>query len=238
MSPSTERPLPPPVQVQSESPSGIPNSEDPFNLSTEFQGGDSGHSFETFSNLTEPQPGEPLNPEAEAALGDVAQVIGEESERADSPAMPNGETVPPLLPAIGFSEEKTKKYLVETFEWLAERFDSSHWLLTENQADMLAGPTAELLGGIWTKLSVVLPDALVSFPGATAFLLAFSWVIVPKAAQQMAISRARRTGQNPKATQPGPKGPVAVPRRGEVHAADFVPAVAASGDSDFQVTGE
>lgn len=211
------------------------NPDDPFNLAAEFQSlPDGATPSAVSSNLTEPKPGEPLSAEAEAALRDLPGAVGDEPE-ADGGEP--GEDPASLMPSISFSEVKTRKYLVETFDWLAERFDSGHWKLTENQADMLAGPTAELLGGVWTKLSVILPDALVSVPGATAFLLAASWVVVPKAAQQMAISKARRAGQN---TQPRRPGPVAVPRRpAPAHPGDGPPPEATIGnDTDFHVTGD
>lgn len=176
-------------------------------------------------NLTEPRPGEPLSDEAERGLADVPASIDDEPEHKvrwpDGPAgsdeLPDdAETAASLLPKINFNESKVRKFLIEAFDTLANRFKSAHWKLTDNQADMLSGPTAELMGGIYTKLSVHLPDALVGTPGATAFLLAVAFVVAPKVAQQMAISRARSQGASEETTRrPGPV-PAQARRQGPV----------------------
>jgi len=123
------------------------------------------------------------------------------------------EEIAALMPDITFDPVKVRRYLIEIFDWAAVKFDSAHWKLTETQSDMLAEPTAQLLGGIWTNLSKFLPDILTSTPGATAFMLACSFVVAPKVAQQMAISRMRRQGFNHQRKKPA--GPVAVPHRTE-----------------------
>ncbi len=113
------------------------------------------------------------------------------------------------MPSITFQAEQVRRVLVEGFDWLADRFDSDHWKLTDNQADMLAGPTSALLGGVWSKLAAHLPDMLVAMPGATAFVFAASVVIVPKVGQQMAISRERK--RDGRAPQPQMHRPVQRP---------------------------
>lgn len=224
-------PLPPPVPVEA----AAPPSSDPFNLEAEFQSGAASADFSASSSTsTEPRPGEPLTAEAEAQLADLPAIGGEADDPGGPADVPGAD--PALIKPIAFNEAKVRKYLVETFDWLADRFDSEHWCLTDNQAEMLAGPTAELLGGVWTKISVILPDALANFPGATAFLVAFSFVVVPKAAQQMAISRARKSG---KKVAEMPRRPVGVPHRGPAPPPEPPPAPgSASGDADFHVTGD
>lgn len=105
-----------------------------------------------------------------------------------------------MIPAITFNPAKVRAYLEEGFDWLAEKFDSGHWRLTEKQADMLAEPTAELLGGVWTKVAEYLPELLTSTPGATAFVFACAFVLGPKIGQQVAISRQKKTAQAPRAS--------------------------------------
>lgn len=187
------------------------------------------------SSISEPEPGEPLSAESEKLLA------GETEDDAPEDGGVAAASAPVvLMPPILFSAEKTEKVLVEIFDWLAERFDSEHWKLTENQASMLGGPTAELLGGVWTKLAEKLPDILVNTPGAATFLLAVTVVVVPKTAQQIALSRARKQGREPK--KPQPRGPVSVPNRRQTRPVEFnpadVPAAEPAGMSDFEVSGE
>lgn len=195
-------PLPAPIPLDAI------NSADPFDLTAEFQNSEppaSAVSSATSSTSDEPEPGEPLSDEQEERLADLP---GAEATDRDDPD--EADAVASLLPSISFHEKQVRSVLVEGFDWLAGRFDSTHWKLTENQADMLAGPTAQLLGGVWTKLAVMLPDAMVSTPGATALLFAATVVVGPKIAQQMAISRQRRQGTRPEQPRRAP-GPVPVP---------------------------
>jgi len=118
-----------------------------------------------------------------------------------------------MIPDINFDPVKVQRVLEEIFDWLAERFDSAHWKLTERQADMLGEPTAQLLTGVWQKLSLYLPDVLTVTPGATAFLFACTFVVGPKLAQQMAITRSRRQGAAQPQRKSASPGPVPVQPR-------------------------
>lgn len=210
-------------------------SSDPFSLGPVFQGEADGSALSPNSSISEPEPGEPLSDESEKLLAGETEDAAPENDSDAAPAAPVI-----LMPPILFSAEKTEAVLVEIFDWLADRFDSEHWKLTENQAAMLGEPTAQLLGGVWTKLAERLPDILVNTPGAAAFLLAVTVVVVPKTAQQIAISRARKQGRAPqKQQQPRP---VAVPNRRPAPRTEFNPADApvpdAGGANDFVVTGD
>lgn len=220
-------PLPPPVEVP-----GVPlaNSSDPFQLGPMFQSDLDGPPS-AISSTSEPKPGEPLPPESEAML---AGEEGGPGGAADVSAPASD-----LVPTIAFSTAKTEKVLVEIFDWLAERFESDHWKLSDNQASMLGEPTAQLLGGVWTKLSEKLPDILTSTPGATAFLFACTVVVVPKAAQQVAVSRARRQGNSPAGPAKSARGPVPVQPRRPAPGDNFNSAdVPMASGGDFMVPGD
>ena len=189
-----------------------------------FQSGD-GQTRSAISS-TEPQPGEPLSPEAEALLAGEADDPGGPADLSASAGAVD------LVPSIIFSTQKTEAVLVEIFDWLAGVFDSEHWKLSANQVSMLGEPTAQLLGGVWSKLSEKLPDILTQTPGATAFLLACTIVVVPKAAQQVAVSRARRQGRPAPRRAGGGPAPVQPIRPSDP---DAVPTVAGN---DFMVTGD
>jgi hypothetical protein len=157
---------------------------------------------------------EPLSAEAERLLAAVPETIGDGPAEAIDPnagaqqGTESGDAIAALMQQIAFEPQDVQDQLSEFFEWLAERFKSDHWKLTERQARMLGKPAAQLLNSVWTKLQAILPDILArwcdSTPGATAFLLASGIVVVPKIGKQIAISRAR-AGANAaaKMVQPG-----------------------------------
>jgi len=158
---------------------------------------------------------EPLSAEAERILRAVPDVIGEDPA-GDDPrlgATIDEDPVAALMAQVAFEPQDVQDVIAETFDWLAERFASDHWRLTDRQARMLGRPSAQLLNSLWTKLSNYLPEILSrwceSTPGATAFLLAAGMVITPKVMQQVSISRERARNTSP--LQPGPK-PVPVPK--------------------------
>jgi hypothetical protein len=154
----------------------------------------------SFSIGTEPKPGEPLNADAERILAAVPEKIDAETgEDAAEPPFGESESadiLSDLMPKIDFDSREVQDVLEEAFDWMAERFDSAHWKLTERQSRMLGKPTAQLLGSLYAKLSNYLPEILSrwcdSTPGAMAFILASAVVVAPKVAQQVVVSRERR----------------------------------------------
>jgi hypothetical protein len=175
-----------------------------------------------------------LPPEAERLLSDVPEsvggvfVAGEKLDHEETAAMAGalGGMSPEFLQGlISFSEEDVRGVLEEGFDFLAERFNSEHWKLTERQSRMLGRPTTELLSSLWTKLSFLLPDQLMqwcsSTPGLAGFVLVSSIVIGPKVAQQWSITRQRKS--LPREPRRGGAGPVPVSQRaagpvGEINA--------------------
>lgn len=162
--------------------------------------------------------GSNLSPEAEARLDSIPDVIGgaaaspeavrisESSDSADIAA---------LLDAVAFEEEDVRETVEEFFDFLAERFRSEHWRLTERQSRMLGRPAAQLANAIWAKLKLRIPDILArwcdSTPGATAFLMAAGIVVVPKVMTQVRLSRGKgRTADRP---QPQPRAGEPEPRK-------------------------
>jgi hypothetical protein len=152
-------------------------------------------------------------------LASVPDVIGDDPADAGSGALGASETdeaIAALMAQVAFEPQDVQDVVAETFDWLAERFRSDHWKLSERQARMLGRPTAQLLNSLWAKLSNYIPDILARWcedtPGATAFLLACGMVVGPKVMQQMSISRARSLDKS--RPLPGtPQGPKPEPQR-------------------------
>jgi hypothetical protein len=144
--------------------------------------------------------GESITPEKQTQLNAVPDVIGDEAKpdaSASAEAMDSGAAaMVSVLDGLVFSEQDVADTLTELFSWLADKFGSDHWLLSERQQRMLGGPTAQVVNASWVKLREKLPDILArwceSTPGATAFLMAFGIVVVPKAMKQMKLSRERK----------------------------------------------
>lgn len=129
-----------------------------------------------------------------------------------------GEAVSELMAMVAFEPQDVQDTLTEFFDWMAERFESDHWKLTERQQRMMGRPTAMMLNSLWGKLQRLLPDILARWceqtPGATAFILACGIVVVPKVGKQIGISRERRqskprVAEMPKRT-PSPRVPEVV----------------------------
>ena len=152
------------------------------------------------SSISEPRPGAPLSDEAERLLRSVPESISEaEPEPEARPGIVFAETdegaIADLLPDISFDPAEVAGVLEESFDWLAEKFDSAHWKLTERQSRMLAKPTAELLGSLYMKIGAFLPAILLGWceatPGLMGFLLTSGIVVGPKVAVQFQLSRSR-----------------------------------------------
>lgn len=132
-----------------------------------------------------------------------------------------------LASAITFEEQDVRELLEEGFAWLAEKFESEHWRLTERQSRMIGRPGAQLASSLWMKVCQFLPEWLMraaeTTPGLAGFVLASGIVVGPKVMRQMALSKTRKVrdaGQVQQPVQPraagptpirqGPVGPIAV----------------------------
>ena len=209
------RPLPAPVPVAGTEAASRPPQ---MNLEGIFppNGAGSSAASDPSSNLTEPRPGEDLPPESEALLGEI--VDGDEPEEIDPAASSEASVLSGMMPDIAFDEEDVRAVLEESFAWLADKFDSGHWNLTERQSRMLGKPTAELLSGLYMRLREFLPDILLAWcdatPGLMGVLIAGSIVVVPKVKTQVALSMQKKrqpkrvTEMRPR-TSPAVPGPVA-----------------------------
>ena len=200
------------------------------------------------SSVSEPAPGEPLNVESERLLSDIPQTIGDqggaaetlnEEESAAALGALAGMDPAFLQGLISFDESDVRAALEEGFDFLAERFDSGHWKLTERQSRMLGRPTAQLLSTLWTKLSFLLPDQLAkwcaSTPGLAGFVLTSAIVIGPKVAQQWSVSRQRRSlPEQPKRNTPGPVPVAPRPQAGPVGAINANPPEMIPTDHNFE----
>jgi hypothetical protein len=133
-------------------------------------------------------------------LRSVPESIGEaEPEPEARPgihfAESDAEGLADLFPDIHFDPAEVGGVLEEAFDWIAERFESEHWKLSERQSRMLAKPTAELLGSLYLKLGSLLPSILMRWceatPGLMGFILTSGIVIGPKVAVQFNLSRSR-----------------------------------------------
>lgn len=195
------------------------DSSDPFNLGPVFpQETDHPRNSQTTSASSsaerEPKPGEPLSAEAEKLLADLAAADDDGPEDGEAPEGAALEPVPES--SIEFDAETVREVLEESFGWLADRFDSDHWRLTERQSRMLTRPTTQLLGSVWTHIRRMLLMRLERWsettPGLMDFALIFGIVVAPKVTKQIAITRERR---NPRARRVTEKnaGPQPVPAR-------------------------
>jgi hypothetical protein len=167
---------------------------------------------------------EGLSPESERLLAGVRGSIGSASEDEPGSTGEDAEAVAGLMAMVAFEPEDVQDTVCEFFEWLAVRFESDHWKLTDRQARMMGRPTAQLLNSLWARLQAVLPDILARWceqtPGATAFILACGIVVVPKVGKQIAISRERRKAKP--FVEPAPRPQPVPPRASDKPAGGFV----------------
>jgi hypothetical protein len=217
--PAGPRPLPAPLPVAGAESTSRPNGQ--MNLDGIFPPNAAGSSaqFDPSSNLTEPKPGEELPPESEALLGEIEGAGTGEAGSSAAESAGDVEVLGAMMPDIAFDEQDVRAVLEESFAWLAEKFDSGHWNLTERQSRMLGKPTAELLSGLYMRIREFLPGVLLDWcdatPGLMGVLIAGSIVIVPKVKTQVQLSmqkkrQPKRVTQMPR-TSPMPPGPVSGP---------------------------
>jgi hypothetical protein len=184
------------AEVQPEKPAGLgslfQSSPNPTLPSPSVSDGGSA----TSSNSS---PDGELSPEAERLLSSVPESIGDVQDgpgAGSADVQANDNPVAALMAAVAFEEQDVQDTLGEIFEWMADRFKSDHWELSERQARMLGRPTAQLLNSLWAKLQNKLPDILSRWmddtPGAAAFFLACGIVLAPKITKQYAISKDRK----------------------------------------------
>ncbi len=166
---------------------------------------------------------DPLPPEAEARLDQIPDHIGDSDPAASprltiteaDPAADDISDVTALIEMVGaFEEQDVREELEELFAFLADRFESEHWLLTERQSRMLSRPATQMANSIWAKLRGRLPEFLAkwceSTPGAAGFLFACGVIVVPKVMTQRRLSKkAARTvtaqPQQSTAERPAPR---------------------------------
>jgi hypothetical protein len=126
------------------------------------------------------------------AVPDRISGDGEQTEQAPAGQIEKDD-FSALLEMVAFEEQDVRDLLEEAFEWMADKFGSDHWKLSERQSRMLGRPTVMLMNSIWLKLRERLPDVLTrwceSTPGAAAFITACGIVVVPKVMKQVSLSR-------------------------------------------------
>jgi hypothetical protein len=144
---------------------------------------------------------EKLSDESERLLSHVPEKIGGEADDPGGPADTPGNSqlvddpIVALMAQVAFETQDVQDVIAEFFDWMAERFESDHWKLSERQARMLGKPAAQLMNSMWARLQNYLPEILSRWceetPGATAFILACGIVVAPKVSQQVKLSRER-----------------------------------------------
>lgn len=162
-----------------------------------------------------------LPPESERILAGVPETIGAEPDDPGAPAdVPiNDDPIAALMAQVAFEPQDVQDVLAEFFDWMAERFASDHWKLTERQARMLGRPAAQMLNALWVRLQQYIPDILGRWceetPGAMAFIVACGIVVAPKITRQVQISRERAKAKPLVQDKPQPKPPQPQPIRPE-----------------------
>lgn len=149
--------------------------------------------------------------DVQAQLDRIPDTIAEQpgEEHQGEAAISSGD-IRNLMEMVAFEEQDIRDLLTEGFEWLADRFQSEHWKLTERQGRMLGKPAAQLANSLWQKLCVYLPEVLGAWiantPGAAATLMACGVVIGPKVMLQVRLNRQRRGVPNKSApAKPAPQ---------------------------------
>lgn len=194
---SGEKPLPPPLPI--EGLDGNPN-EDPFQLSQQFQGQPGAvSSVGSATSLIEPKPGEPLSPESERILQDVPDQLGDDPGGELEGDEPEGLDLSPALTSV-LKEKYIRRAFEATYRTLARLFDSPHWELEPGEAQDVAEPATLVLQGI---LPAWLKRLSESTPGAVDLLFMMAIINAPRIAQQIEISRDRRSGTEKR--KPGEK---------------------------------
>lgn len=205
-----QKPLPPPVELEHGDP-------DPFKLGQTFQNPEgSPLRSESFSTSGEPKPGEPIPAEREQVLREGLDEIGiddpQPANESTGVTESDGATVAAMLPEIQFDSQDVQDVLEEAFHWLADRFDSAHWELTEKQARMLGRPTAQLLSTLYQRLPEFLTRWCDATPGLAGLCVSGAIVVGPKIARQVALSRERKklpvANRRPQPAPSRPAGPV------------------------------
>lgn len=183
----------------------------------------------TSAQLSEPfSPGSTdfssLPVESERLLSGLPQTIGGEADDPGGPAdVPDGDPIAALMAQVAFEPQDVQDVIAEFFDFMAERFESDHWKLTDRQARMLGRPAAQLMNSMWVKLQNYLPDILGRWcegtPGAMAFILACGIVLTPKISTQLALSRERKKARPQivqEREQPKPAQPIPAPEKPRV----------------------
>ena len=211
-------PLPPAIDVQ---PAVQASAPEPQSLTSKISSLFSGvpvsqpepsNTFATYGG------GEPLSPESEQLLASVPESIGYTDQggperlsihEVDSP---NDDPIAALMAQVAFEEQDVKDTLEEFFDWLAERYKSEHWKLTDRQSRMLSRPASQMANAVWLKLQAYIPSIIGRWceetPGATAFILACGLVVVPKVTKQIKLSRERKSTAPVQGTGGSPAAPV------------------------------
>lgn len=134
-------------------------------------------------------------------LAGVPGTIGDggEARGAVDPTAVSDDAADPvaeLMRQVAFEPQDVQDTLAEFFDWIAAKFDSDHWKLSERQARMLGMPLTQVLNTVWAELCRALPGPIArwieSTPGAMKLLIAAGIVLTPKIKQQLSISRERR----------------------------------------------
>lgn len=163
-----------------------------------------------------------LPPENRAAVDAVPDVIGAPAGADEPEGELSADDVRELMAQVAFEEQDIKDLLGELFDWLADRFESDHWKLSERQMRILGGPSFRLANVLWKRLEERLPDILIgwceSTPGAAAFIMACGIVVGPKIAKQLRLSKGPKPVKEPRVEdRPAPRRSAAPPAPGEPH---------------------
>lgn len=170
-----------------------------------------------------------ISAEQVAELASVPDTIGGEAAAPGAPATPGAgelDEMVEFLQSMGIDEDDMQEWLSEGCEFLAERFKSEHWKLTDRQGRMLAKPYTACANKLWIKMLDWLPDFLSNLakasPEAAAMVISTAVVFGPKVAKQFVLSRSRKelpkksAEDKPQQVKEVPKPKPAAPAKGEI----------------------
>jgi hypothetical protein len=126
---------------------------------------------------------------------------------------PEGLDLSPALSSV-LKEKYIRRAFEATYRTFARLFDSPHWELEPGEAQDVAEPATLVLQGI---LPAWLKRLSESTPGAVDLLFMMAIINAPRIAQQIEISRDRRSGMGNDKRKPGERPrPITQQRGGPV----------------------
>lgn len=192
--PRAQKPLPPPLEVESENPA---TASSPVS-----------QSFST-PILDEPRPDEPLSAEAERILAGIPRI-----QEAPGDALPPADDFEPESDELSIAlsgEEQIALVLQKGFGWIADLRDRDCYRMDDPTAAKLGRVWSPVVRDAWTKYApMFLAQFAEAHPGLLTALLTTSVIVGPMVSADLRQTREERRAKSPveskePVVQPKPK---------------------------------